>query len=144
MSPPLARVLVAKVAMTACIWVAPLLCFPVSWLEALGFPVPEPVLFLRLLGMAYAALVVGYCAGLRELGRGDHPATVLRVGLVSNGGACLLLAWYGMAGAWAGWGWLARATMWTSLAATGGIAWGLWHFGLRPAVARPAAPARGR
>ena len=61
----LSKVLFIKILLTVFIWCIPLLFYPATWLHWLGFPVPEPQIFLRLLGMAYTALVVGYCFGLR-------------------------------------------------------------------------------
>lgn len=125
----LSRVLVAKIALTVVAWCVPLLLFPASLLETLGFPVPEPQLFLRLLGMAYTALVVGYTFGLRASQRGEYPNNVVWVGIVSNGGAAGILAVAAAMGGWASWGAFAQLVMWGSLLGTAGITAGLIVYG---------------
>lgn len=125
----LSAILIAKIVLTISVWCVPLLLFPANWLAALGFPVPEPLLFLRLLGMAYAALVLGYAFGLRAALRGEYPADVVWVGIVSNGGACLLLAIAAVAGTWSAWGAIAQVSMWASLVGTAAITVGLAWFG---------------
>lgn len=132
----LARILAAKIALTLALWCVPLLLFPPAWLAALGFPLPQPLLFLRLLGMAYAALVVGYGFGLRAARRGEYPAAVVWVGIASNGGACGLLASAAAAGTWTGWGAVANGLMWCSLLATAAIAFALVVYGplRRPSI----------
>ncbi len=82
----LARVLQAKIAITVLAWRGPLLTFPSDLFVQLGFPPPEPEGFVRLLGMAYLALTLGYWFGLQELRNGTYPAATVRVGIVSNGG----------------------------------------------------------
>ena len=125
----LARVLVAKIALTVLAWCIPLLLFPASLLETLGFPVPEPRLFLRLLGVAYTALVVGYWRGLQSTRSGEYPASTVTVGIVSNGGAFGILCASAWLGTWSDWGAFAQTIMWGSLAGTGGITAGLVLFG---------------
>lgn len=125
----LSTVLIGKIALTVALWVVPLLFFPTSWLHCLGFSVPEPHLFLRLLGMAYISLVVGYAFGLRSSLRGIYPAAAVWAGIVSNGGAFLLLAISAVHGVWASWGGIARMAMWSSLVATGAITIGLIALG---------------
>jgi hypothetical protein len=125
----LSKVLAAKIVLTVLVWCIPLLLFPASVLRWLGFEVPEPPLFLRLLGMAYSALVIGYGFGLRESLRGVYPAASVWVGMVSNGGACLLLVIAAIQGAWAHWGVIAQSVMWGSLVGTGLITAGLIRFG---------------
>ena len=79
--------------------------------------------------MAYAALVLGYGFGLRAALRGEYPAAVVWVGIVSNGGACGLLAIAAVAGTWAAWGAIANALMWASLFGTAAITIALSWFG---------------
>lgn len=126
----LAQVLAVKIALTLSAWCVPLLLFPKPLLLWLGFPVPEPALFLRLLGMAYVALIVAYGFGLQAARRGEYPAGVVWVGVVSNGGACLLLGYFAWLDAWSDWGGFAQLVMWTSLLGTGAIAAALVKFGL--------------
>ena len=121
----LARLLMLKIVLTLAIWCVPLLLFPPELLRMLGFPVPEPILFLRLLGVAYVALVVGYAFGWRETRRGSYPSVVVWIGIVSNGGACLLLLIAAIHGAWADWAGIAPVLMWGSLVGTGAISIGL-------------------
>lgn len=124
-------VLKIKIAVTVFMWCLPLLFFPVSVLEGMGFVVPQPILFLKLLGMAYAALGVGYYFGWRQAREGFRPAGVIWAGIISNGGACLLLAYFGFQGLWATWKPCAWILMWASLLATFAITLGLILFGLR-------------
>jgi len=126
----LSRVLIAKIFLTIIIWCVPLLFFPAPLLKWLGFPVPEPLIFLRLLGMAYTALVVAYCFGLRDARRNRYPHAVVWVGVVSNGGAFVLLLIAAVSSVWTQWGGIAHWIMWGSLAGTGAIASCLVLFGL--------------
>src|SRR5215204_1033101 len=102
-----------------------LLTFPRSLFVWIGMPEPKPMLFLRLLGAAYFALVVGYISGLFRLGRGDEVQDIVWVGITSNGSAFLILLLYGIAGTWKGWGILAQIYMWVSVVATASITLGL-------------------
>ena len=117
----LSVVLAFKLALTVCVWSVPLLLFPTRWLEKLGFTVPEPQLFMRLLGMAYAALAVGYAFGLHASCKGFYPMETVWIGIISNGGACLVLCFFAARGAWSQWGLIARLVLWGSLFATGAI-----------------------
>ncbi len=127
---PLSQVLIGKIAVTILVWCIPLLLFPTSLLKWLGFKVPEPILFFKLLGIAYTALVVGYVFGLRTSLRGGYPAGIVWVGIVSNGGAFLYLVLNAVSGTWASWGNIARVAMWSSLVGTGVITAGLITFGV--------------
>lgn len=121
----LTNVLRIKIGLTV-LWAAPLLLFPKSWLVQLGLPIAEPQMpLVRLLGMAYAALLVGYLCGLRQMRQGRYPRDTVLTGIASNGGACLILAAAAIAGTWSAWGTPARWLMWASLAATAGVAVGL-------------------
>jgi hypothetical protein len=125
----LAFTLGAKIALTLGVWCVPLLLFPSDLLRAIGFPVPEATIFLRLLGMAYLALVLGYGFALRSTLRRDYPAAMVWVGIASNAGAFVLLLVAATQGSWAGWGAPARAVMWASLFGTGTLAAALAWFG---------------
>lgn len=133
----LSRLLAFKIAFTVTVSCIPLLLFPASLLRDLGFEVPQPQFFLRMLGMAYAALVLGYVFGLRDARRGVYPGNVVWVGILSNGGAAVLLAGAAWQGAWDSWGLPAQALMWGSLLSVGGIAVGLIVLG---PLARRGAP----
>lgn len=121
----LAFVLWAKIVATALLWAGPLLLFPVSWLRRLGFPDPRPRVFVRLLGAAFTALLVGYAWGLATLRAGVYPAGTVLVGAVSNGLACAILLHHGARGDFEDWGRPARWTMWISAAVTGLVTVGL-------------------
>jgi hypothetical protein len=126
----LAWVLRVKILFTLLLWALPLLTLKTSWFVRLGMPEPKPVLFLRLLGAAYLALVVGYIGGLRRLARGDEVQDIVWVGITSNGTAFLILLLFGIAGAWTGWGILARIYMWVSVLLTASLTLGLVVTGL--------------
>ena len=126
----LSRVLFSKIGITIALWCGPLLLFPVSFLERMGFPTCPSPIFLRLLGMAYGALTVSYVFGLFATRHGRYPGSTVWTGIVSNGGAFLLLSAGAFQGTWAAWGAPARLVMWASLAATGLITAGLIVFGL--------------
>jgi hypothetical protein len=127
----LSKVFVFKIAATLFVWCLPLILMPASWLEAAGLPRQETTLFVRLLGWAYLALCVGYGFGLKASLAGKRALGPIWVGLISNGGACLCLSYYGAVGAWASWGGLIRLIGWGSAAATFFITLGLFLFGVR-------------
>lgn len=136
----LINVLTFKIGFTVVGACVPLMLVPASGLQSLGFPVPEPIIFLRLLGMAYAALIVGYVFGRSNAKAGIYPGTAVWVGIVSNGGAALLLSVAALQGTWSTWGVFAQALMWGSLVCLTGITVGLIALG--PCVLRinPDAP----
>ena len=96
----LSIVFILKIGLTLLLWCVPLLLLPNSWLQKLGFPVMMPEVYLKLLGWAYLALVIGYCFGLCDTWNGVYPLPIIWVGIVSNGGASLLLLIYGSQGTW--------------------------------------------
>lgn len=120
-----------KIALTLLAWVAPLLFFPVEFLVWLGFPEPQPIVFIRLLGVAYLALVSGYHSGLKLLQHGVHPGATVWMGIYSNAGAGIILAWYAVTGLWQDWGLLAQIFMWFSLAGVSCITMSLYWYGVR-------------
>jgi hypothetical protein len=113
--------LILKILLTIC-WSTALLFLSRSQFENLGVPEPKPILFTRLLGAAFLALLVGYALGLRDLRRGKMPVNTILVGIVSNGLACALLLYFGSQGMWSAWGEVARFCMWLSAIFTGLIA----------------------
>lgn len=121
----LLKVLATKIVITVLIWALPLLLFPKDLLVCLGFPAAEPEIFLRLLGMAYAALVVSYVLGFSRARRNDYPVEAVWVGIVSNGGATVVLAIGAFMGTWFHWGAFAQVYMWFSLASVALITVGL-------------------
>lgn len=135
----LAKVFVFKIAATILFWCVPLILFPVSLLEAAGFPPQPSYMFVRMLGWAYLALCVGYAFGLAAALRGSRLMGPIWVGIVSNGGACVYLLCYGLAGTWVDWGWPIQALAWGSALATAGITLGLYRYGIRADVPGTAA-----
>ena len=133
----LVNVLRFKIAATVLCWCVPFLTFPAWAIEALGFPPQPHLMFTRLLGWAYLALCVGYGFALQEALQGRRLVGAIWVGVVSNGGACVLLGWHGASGQWASWGPAAQVMSWGSFMATGLITWGLVWFGLRRSMPRP-------
>jgi hypothetical protein len=127
---PLARVIVAKIAVTVLFWAGPLILAPEWLLRAAGVP-PGAAPLARLLGWAYLALGVGYGFGLREVLAGRRATGAVVVGIVSNAGASAWLVYFGLAGAWEAWHPAARVVAWSSAAVTLAIALGLYGYGLR-------------
>lgn len=128
---PLAAVLIFKIAATVLVWCVPLLLLPAATLTALGFPAQDSFMFVRMLGWAYLALCVGYSFSLAAAWRGRRMMGPIWVGLVSNGGACLYLLFYGATGTWVDWGGFVQFIAWSSALATALITLGLFVFGVR-------------
>jgi hypothetical protein len=120
--PGVIRLLWIKILGTAAAAALPMLLTPESVYLWLGFPQQPTMVFMRLYGLATAALLVGYFGGIQQAERGDFPRGVLRMGLVSNGGQGLAIAIAGLAGVFASWGWMAQAMMWSLCAFILGIA----------------------
>ncbi|KAI9024575.1 hypothetical protein DFJ74DRAFT_705315 [Hyaloraphidium curvatum] len=82
-----------KIAGTFVSGCLPLLLTPAaSFPKSLGLPEPGPyVLAVRLLGWAWLALLVGYRGGISLVDAGKFPKHAVIMGLVSNGGAGLLI-----------------------------------------------------
>lgn len=127
----LSRVFIFKIAATVLAWCLPLLLLPASMIEALGFPPQETYMFVRMLGWAYLALCVGYAFGLKASLNGQRQMGPIWVGLVSNGGACLYLLYYGLGDAWVGWGLPIQVIAWSSIVATFLITLGLYIYGVK-------------
>ncbi len=126
----LSRVFIFKIVATIVVWCVPLILMPASWLEALGFPRQETYMFVRMLGWAYLALCVGYWFGLQAALQGRRAMGPIWVGIVSNGGACLYLLYYGVAGSWTSWGMPVQVIGWGSVVATALITIGLFVYGV--------------
>jgi len=118
-------VLTAKILVTVFFWALPLLLLPESLFVYIGFPEPNPKVFVQLLGMAYASLAVGYAMGLKKANSNTHPVEAVWVGIVSNGGAAIILGVNAIVGTWSNWGPIARIYMWSSLVAVTLITLGL-------------------
>ena len=126
----LSWVLLVKIVFTVFGLGLPMLFCPKSLFKSLGFDVPEPIMFLRLLGMAYIALVVTYWDGFETSLGGAYPAAVVWTGIGSNGGAFVILVYNAISGTWRSWGKWARAMMQIALVVIGGITAGLIIFGV--------------
>ncbi|MEM8661010.1 MAG: hypothetical protein AAGF35_09005 [Pseudomonadota bacterium] len=85
------QVLLYKIVITILLWALPFLLAPANVLQLLMGAVPEPIFNLRLLGWAYVALIIGYVGGLLQARNGVMPLQIIAMGLVSNGGASLLV-----------------------------------------------------
>lgn len=84
-------VLLVKIAATLVLWALPALLLRLECFMELGFPQPVPVLWVRLMGMAYLSLALVYWQGMRLLHRGEFPLGTIQVGILSNGCACFIL-----------------------------------------------------
>ena len=103
---------IRKIVITLVFLCVPLLFFPPSLFATLGIPSPQPLLFARLLGVAYVALLVGYLNGIRALDNKQSPLFAIDMGIISNGAAGLVLLCFGVTGGWSGWSNGARIYMW--------------------------------
>ncbi len=113
----LSFLLATKIVVTFFSWALPLIFFSEKFFLLFG-PVPQPILFIRLLGVAYLALVVGYSWGWVKSRQGEKVDEILWVGAVSNGGAFLTLSLNHYLEGWAEWTTLGQAYLWYSLVAT--------------------------
>ena len=82
-------------------------------------PPEETIVFVRLLGAAYVALLVGYAIAWQQPAR--HAAMIL-VGATSNGLASVVILAAGVHGAFATWGLLGSLYIWGSALAAAAIA----------------------
>jgi len=91
--PMLRKVLGAKIVLSLVLWVLPLLFLPAGLFPELGIPTwtPAATIFVRLLGMAYLAIVVVEVWSWLSPAR--HPSGVV-AGLVSSAGASIVLWHY--------------------------------------------------
>jgi hypothetical protein len=109
----LRQVLAIKIVVTLAVWALPALLLPPPWFPLLGIPEPplEQLIFVRLLGAAYVALVSGYALAWRAPAR--HPGAIL-VGVVSNGLAAIVIVGVGANGGFATWPTLGALYIWGS------------------------------
>ena len=110
--------LIKKIALTLLFVCIPLLFFPISAFQYFGIQAPEPLIFVRLLGVAYLALVVGYIGGIKLINNNQSPIHAIDMGIVSNGAAALTILYFGVTGSWSNWGNGAQIYMWCILAAS--------------------------
>ena len=127
----LSKVFIFKIAATVIFWCIPLILFPAELLAAVGFPAQPSYMFVRMLGWAYLALCVGYAFGLSASLQGQHAPGPIWVGIVSNGGACGYLIYYGLSGAWVPWGGFVQFVLWSSVVVTAAITTGLYFYGVK-------------
>lgn len=69
--------------------------------------------------------------GLSASLHGERALGTIWVGIVSNGGACGYLLYFGLSGGWAQWGGVVPFVLWSSVVATAAITAGLYAFGVR-------------
>jgi len=131
---PVRRVLAVKIVATLTLWAFPALLLPPEWFATLGIPEPSLALivFVRLLGAAYLALVSGYLLAWRAPAK--HPGAIL-VGIVSNGLAAMVILSVGAQGGFVSWSTLGALYIWGSGLLTATLAVALWHTG-RPLLRR--------
>lgn len=134
MSKELKGIFIRKIVITALFLCIPLLLFPASLFNSLGIPLTVPTMFLRLLGVAYLALIVGYYYGIKALERQQNPLFAIDMGIASNGAAFVVIIYFGITGAWTKWSLAAELYMWAlsfgALLITGKL------FRARPAYAK--------
>ena len=87
----LVNVIALKIIVTMGFWSFPLLVAPSFFLPQAGLELPENTILLSLLGWAYVALCVGYGYGFLQARKGIREKGILAMGVVSNGGACLIM-----------------------------------------------------
>ena len=126
----LVRIYFVKILLTVLVWCAPLLVLPDVVADAVGLEGAATPFLLRLLGLAYLALCVGYAFGLQAAWVGQRRHGPLWAGIVSNGGAAVLLGWVVVSGTHAPWPWQAQAVVFLSAAAAALIALGLFWYAL--------------
>jgi hypothetical protein len=128
----LSLVLTFKIAATVLFWCVPLLLLPSSILIELGFPAQSnDLMFVRMLGWAYLALCIGYAFGLKFSLLGKRALGPIWVGIVSNGGACVLLLLFGLSASWNDMASFVQFIFWSSAATTAAITVGLWIWGVK-------------
>ncbi len=118
---------------TTLFWAGGALFVHADYLAHVGFESGAAILVVRLLGVAFLSLLLGYSLGLHALITKKPNTLAVRntvlVGILSNGGSALVLFWFGLTG---------RFTLlpsplphifWASAVLTGGIALSLFLCG---------------
>ncbi len=103
---------IRKIIITAVFLCIPLLFFPMSIFELVGIQAPQPLIFTRLLGVAYFALLIGYWGGIKALDNNENPIYVINMGIASNGIAGIVFLYFGIIGSWSIWSLGAQIYMW--------------------------------
>jgi len=127
---PLEWILWIKIIATLLLWALPLLVIPSEQARKWGLPVIDPPIFGRLLGVAYCALLAGYISGLVALRQGSWPTGIIWMGIISNGGASVLLFHAWILGQWKELRSLTRGFQIFSMLLVMAITTGLVTFGL--------------
>ncbi len=121
-------ILLIKIVATTILWAIPLLFGTPELFALMGIPFPEPVIFLRLLGMAYFTLIFVYYNGYKLIKIRRNAAAseiAISAGIVSNGLTFIVLFFEGTSGTWLNWGTLGQIYMWLSTLLTFLFALGL-------------------
>ncbi len=84
-------VLLVKILVTILAWAGPYLLMPESMLRRCTGFAPEPIVFARMLGVGWIALVAIYGWGYYEALAGRLVEPVIVAGLISNGGGALAM-----------------------------------------------------
>lgn len=93
----LLKVFKFKIIVTIFLWAFPLIIIPSRWFcKFLFIDVGQNAFFIRLLGVAYLALIIGYLAGMSELKKGIFPKKIIYMGIVSNAGASITITIFGL------------------------------------------------
>ena len=123
------------------------LVFPECLLGFLFGETPEPtplyqalVLNTRLMGVTFLALITAYAFGLRAIVGNQFPYAIVYVGLVSNGGAALLILVAALTGLLTDWPAFPRIVYFVSLSAVTAIAAALAWSLVRARRAREVSP----
>lgn len=116
---------IRKITVTLMGLCIPLLFFPKALFTQLGIPMEGPMIFIRLLGVAYLALCVGYYSGITAIKNKQNPMAIIHMGLVSNGLAAAVFLYYGATGNWQDWSPFAQGYMWALTAGAAYICFGL-------------------
>ena len=84
-----------KMILTVFLWIVPLLFFRISFLEAqFHVSLQSIAVLIKVLGAGYVALFVNHGFGYAAKRNNAYPRGVVWTGIVSNGGAFLLLYAY--------------------------------------------------
>ncbi len=103
---------VRKIVITLVCLCIPLLFFPRELFNYFNIPMIDSMIFVRLLGVAYLALCVGYYSAISMLKNKQKPMAMIDMGLVSNGLAATVFLFYGSTGSWQNWDLFAQIYMW--------------------------------
>jgi len=92
-----------KIIFTFFIWSLPLLLFWPNLFVCLGFPLPVPMLFVKLLGVTFFALGINYIFALQQAYQGEIYKPTLIVGFISNFMASVFIFYYEFVGTYTLW-----------------------------------------